>query len=114
MIKAVARRWHCRYLGCIRSDKDMHRRDRRFVLEWSVYCNEDRYKARLENVVNTAPAEAGNDSSVTAHKGYAPINGLDLYYETYGSGAPLILLHGGINPGNVLGANLAKLAETGL
>jgi pimeloyl-ACP methyl ester carboxylesterase len=28
-------------------------------------------------------------------KGYAPVNGLQLYYETHGSGEPLILLHGG-------------------
>jgi len=27
-------------------------------------------------------------------KGYAPVNGLKLYYEVYGSGQPLILLHG--------------------
>ncbi|MFZ5942418.1 MAG: alpha/beta fold hydrolase [Bacteroidota bacterium] len=25
---------------------------------------------------------------------YAPVNGIELYYETYGSGAPLLLLHG--------------------
>jgi pimeloyl-ACP methyl ester carboxylesterase len=28
--------------------------------------------------------------------GYAPANGLDLYYEVYGSGDPLVLLHGGL------------------
>lgn len=28
--------------------------------------------------------------------GYAPVNGLELYYEVHGSGKPLILLHGGI------------------
>jgi pimeloyl-ACP methyl ester carboxylesterase len=27
---------------------------------------------------------------------YAPVNGLELYYETYGTGEPLILLHGGL------------------
>jgi pimeloyl-ACP methyl ester carboxylesterase len=27
---------------------------------------------------------------------YAPVNGLQLYYETHGSGRPLILLHGGL------------------
>src|SRR5713226_6395711 len=28
--------------------------------------------------------------------GYAPINGLDMYYEIYGAGAmPLVLIHGG-------------------
>ncbi|MCT8997373.1 alpha/beta fold hydrolase [Chelativorans intermedius] len=28
--------------------------------------------------------------------GYAPVNGLELYYEIHGTGKPLILLHGGI------------------
>ena len=27
--------------------------------------------------------------------GYAPVNGLNLYYEIHGTGQPLILLHGG-------------------
>ena len=27
--------------------------------------------------------------------GYAPVNGLNLYYEVYGAGPPLLLLHGG-------------------
>lgn len=27
--------------------------------------------------------------------GYAPVKGLDLYYEIYGSGRPLVLIHGG-------------------
>ena len=27
---------------------------------------------------------------------YAPVDGLELYYETYGSGRPLVLLHGGL------------------
>jgi pimeloyl-ACP methyl ester carboxylesterase len=27
---------------------------------------------------------------------YAPVNGMQLYYETYGSGRPLVLLHGGL------------------
>ena len=31
--------------------------------------------------------------------GYAPVNGLKLYYEIYGSGQPLILLHGGLGTG---------------
>lgn len=33
------------------------------------------------------------DNNPTAGK-YAPINGIQLYYETYGTGEPLILLHG--------------------
>jgi pimeloyl-ACP methyl ester carboxylesterase len=26
--------------------------------------------------------------------GYAPVNGLDMYYEVHGDGPPLVLLHG--------------------
>lgn len=28
--------------------------------------------------------------------GYAPVNGLEMYYEVYGTGQPLVLLHGGM------------------
>jgi pimeloyl-ACP methyl ester carboxylesterase len=31
-----------------------------------------------------------------AQTGYAPVNGLKLYYEIHGAGQPLVLLHGGI------------------
>src|SRR5205809_1419480 len=34
-----------------------------------------------------------NGSTDTA--GYAPVNGLKMYYEIYGSGKPLVLIHGG-------------------
>jgi len=32
-----------------------------------------------------------------AKTGYAPVNGLKMYYEIYGSGKPLVLLHGAFN-----------------
>ena len=39
--------------------------------------------------------------------GYAPVNGLEMYYETYGSGGtPLILLHGGFS---AIGSSFGKL-----
>jgi pimeloyl-ACP methyl ester carboxylesterase len=39
----------------------------------------------------------GQGAPVTpAKSGYAPVNGLKLYYEIYGAGEPLILLHGGL------------------
>lgn len=31
-----------------------------------------------------------------ARSGYAPVNGLKLYYEIHGSGEPLVLIHGGV------------------
>ena len=44
--------------------------------------------------------------------GSAPINGLDLYYEIHGQGAPLVLLHGGVNPSEMFGAPLLEMAKT--
>ena len=35
--------------------------------------------------------------SQPAQKGYAPVNGLKMYYEIYGAGKPVVLLHGAFN-----------------
>jgi pimeloyl-ACP methyl ester carboxylesterase len=42
---------------------------------------------------------------------YAEVNGINLYYETHGSGRPLILLHGGLGSGEMFGPVLPQLAE---
>jgi len=42
---------------------------------------------------------------------YAEVNGIKLYYETYGAGRPLILLHGGLGSGEMFGPVLPLLAE---
>ncbi|HEX6337620.1 MAG TPA: alpha/beta hydrolase [Jiangellaceae bacterium] len=42
---------------------------------------------------------------------YAEVNGLRMYYETHGSGRPLILLHGGLGSGEMFGPILPTLAE---
>ncbi|MDQ3870946.1 MAG: alpha/beta hydrolase, partial [Chloroflexota bacterium] len=34
---------------------------------------------------------------------YADVNGLHLYYETHGTGRPLILLHGGLGSSEMFG-----------
>ena len=39
---------------------------------------------------------AKSPSKSAAKSGYAPVNGLKLYYEIHGSGQPLVLLHGGL------------------
>ncbi len=48
-----------------------------------------------------------------ANKGrYAPVNSLNMYYETHGGGAgsPLVLLHGGVGASEMFGAVLPLLA----
>ncbi len=50
----------------------------------------------------------------TATKGtgeYAEVNGINLYYETHGTGRPMILLHGGLGSGEMFGPTLPTLAE---
>jgi len=42
--------------------------------------------------------------------GYAPANGLDLYYEVYGSGDPLVLLHGGLGSIEMVAPLLPRLS----
>ncbi|MDP9374714.1 MAG: alpha/beta hydrolase [Chloroflexota bacterium] len=50
-------------------------------------------------MMNTAP-----------RTGYAPVNGLNLYYEIHGTGAPLVLLHGGFGATGMFGGLLPALA----
>ena len=42
---------------------------------------------------------------------YADVNGISLYYETYGAGRPMILLHGGLGSGEMFGPILPALAD---
>ena len=44
--------------------------------------------------------------------GYVPVTGGKVYYATYGRGAPLVLLHGGLMTIEAFGPVLPKLAET--
>jgi pimeloyl-ACP methyl ester carboxylesterase len=51
--------------------------------------------------------------NVTAQQGqYVEANGLNIYYEEYGSGEPLILLHGGLGAGSIQwGAHVPLLSS---
>ena len=42
---------------------------------------------------------------------YAEVNGLDVYFETWGAGRPLVLLHGGLGSGEMFGPILPLLTE---
>jgi len=44
---------------------------------------------------------------------YADVNGINLYYETHGTGRPLILLHGGLMSGEMFGPLIPALAAAG-
>ena len=47
------------------------------------------------------------------HKtGYAPVNGLDMYYEIHGVGEPLVLLHGGFGVAGMFAQLIPALAQS--
>ncbi|MDB5561993.1 MAG: alpha/beta hydrolase [Hyphomicrobiales bacterium] len=48
----------------------------------------------------------------SSKSGYAPVNGVEVYYAVYGTGKPLILLHGGLGAIEMLGPVLTELAKT--
>jgi pimeloyl-ACP methyl ester carboxylesterase len=44
--------------------------------------------------------------------GHAAVNGVNYYYAVYGTGEPLLLLHGGLGQIEMFGPNLPKLAQS--
>jgi pimeloyl-ACP methyl ester carboxylesterase len=53
-----------------------------------------------------------NATSTQSIGNYAPVNGLNLYYEIHGSGKPLVLLHGGFGAGGMFQQLIPALAST--
>jgi pimeloyl-ACP methyl ester carboxylesterase len=56
----------------------------------------------------TTPATPMTDT--TAQSGYAPVNGLQMYYEIHGAGEPVLLLHGAFGAIDLWGPILTTLA----
>ncbi|MGO4884979.1 MAG: alpha/beta fold hydrolase [Bryobacteraceae bacterium] len=50
-------------------------------------------------------------NSTAPETGYAPVNGLSLYYEIHGAGEPLILLHGGLGSTGMFAGILPALTR---
>lgn len=55
---------------------------------------------------------AKSPSDSPAKSGYAPVNGLKLYYEIHGSGQPLVLLHGGLGSASMFTSILPVLSAS--
>lgn len=59
----------------------------------------------------TPPWEGGEMGQSPPETGYAPVNGLQMYYEIHGTGDPLVLLHGAFATIDLWGPILETLAE---
>ncbi len=53
-----------------------------------------------------------NTTPEPSKSGYAAVNGVNYYYAIYGTGEPLLLLHGGMFHIEMFGPNLTKLARS--
>ena len=58
-----------------------------------------------------AAASAWTPAAASPQTGYAPVNGLRLYYEIHGTGKPLVLLHGGLGATEMFAPVLPVLAS---
>ena len=55
------------------------------------------------------PAPAPMPAALSS--GTAPVNGIKMYYATYGAGDPILLIHGGLGHADIWGAQVADLMK---
>jgi pimeloyl-ACP methyl ester carboxylesterase len=72
-----------------------------FAILTLTSCNEDK---KLKITSNNM--ETGTVDSLNFMSGYSEVNGLKMYYEIYGKGKPLVLIHGG---GSTIQSNFEKI-----
>jgi pimeloyl-ACP methyl ester carboxylesterase len=65
-------------------------------------------------IVQAAQEKPAMQSSIPqpTKSGHAAVNGVNYYYAVYGTGEPLLLLHGGLGQIEMFGPNLTKLAQS--
>ena len=64
-------------------------------------CNDNSNEETKNNSMPTVTTD-----SLTFKSGYSDVNGLKMYYEVYGEGNPLVLIHGG---GSTIQSNFEKI-----
>ncbi|NJO12226.1 MAG: alpha/beta hydrolase [Gammaproteobacteria bacterium] len=68
-------------------------------------------RAAAETQATETPA-AQTAMPTPSRSGLAAVNGVNYYYAVYGTGEPLLLLHGGLGQIEMFGPNLTRLAQT--
>ena len=73
-----------------------------FLLPAGLATAEERWQTLPEPGVLPAPAESG----------YAPVNGIQMYYAVFGSGDPILLIHGGLGHADIWASQVAEMSKT--
>lgn len=73
-----------------------------FVVSTIAHAEEAKPVMQTENAAATKPTKSG----------HVAVNGVNYYYQIYGKGEPLLLLHGGLGQIEMFGPNLTKLAQS--
>jgi pimeloyl-ACP methyl ester carboxylesterase len=81
---------HSIFLGCIL-----------LIVSISMAAAEDRWQTLPQPPPMPAAAKSG----------YAPVNGIKMYYAVYGSGDPVLLIHGGLGHADIWANQVADLAK---
>jgi pimeloyl-ACP methyl ester carboxylesterase len=66
--------------------------------------------ASAEERWQTLPEPAAMPAA--AETGYAKVNGIEMYYATYGAGDPVLLIHGGLGHADIWASQVAELSKT--
>jgi len=72
-----------------------------FVLPGLVSAEE-----RWQTLPEPAPMPKADES------GYAPVNGIEMYYAVFGKGDPVLLIHGGLGHADIWASQVATLSRT--
>jgi pimeloyl-ACP methyl ester carboxylesterase len=63
---------------------------------------EERWETLPKPPAMPAPAETG----------YAPVNGIEMYYAVFGQGDPVLLIHGGLGHADIWASQVAEMSKT--
>ncbi len=73
-----------------------------FATTWAIA--EDRWATLPEPPAMPTPVSTG----------YAPVNGIEMYYATYGAGDPILLIHGGLGHADIWANQVIEMAKAHL
>ncbi|AZO12640.1 MULTISPECIES: alpha/beta hydrolase [unclassified Mesorhizobium] len=73
-----------------------------FITSTTLVAAEERWQ--------TLPEPAGMPKP--EQSGYAPVNGIQMYYAVFGTGEPVLLIHGGLGHADIWASQVATLSKT--